>query len=281
MRLALMILCAACIAAAPSTQPSLSLQCETLAAEWRERFRAEHLTAIVSPPFVVAGDGGAARVRRYVDFTINASADALQRKFFDRGRPGDPILVLLFESDEPYRRLAKKWLGDDDISRFGYFRHDNIMVMNVGTGTGTLVHELTHALISPDFPAVPSWFNEGLGSLFEQCTLANGDIRGLVNWRLPDLQHAIRDDQLRSLAALIKDENFYNEEHVGLNYAQARYVLMFLQESDRLPRYYKLFRDTCADDATGLKQLKQIIAPQSLEQFEKDWRKWVLKLRFE
>jgi hypothetical protein len=270
-----------CLAAAPSTQPSLATKCESLRKKWDERLRQEKLATVVSPPFVVAGDGGAPRVQRYLDFTINAAADSLHRKFFDKAKPTEPILILLFESDGPYRRLAKKWFNDTDISRFGYFRHDNIMVMNVGTGTGTLVHELTHALIKPDFPEVPTWFNEGLGSLFEQCTLSDGDIRGLVNWRLPDLQAAIKRGKLRSLEELIKDDNFYDEAHVGLNYAQARYLLMSLQELGHLPAYYKSFRDTCADDPTGLKRLRAAIVPQSLEQFEADWRKWVLRQRFE
>ncbi len=163
---------------------------------------------MVSPPFIVAGDGDVDRVNHYLNSTIRAAADAMHKNFFDHAQPDKPIVILLFESDEPYRRLAKQWFGDEDISRFGYFRHDNVMLMNVGTGTGTLVHELTHALIKPDFPQVPSWFNEGLASLFEQCTLDNGDIRGLPNWRLPDLQNAIRKNELRSLEGMMSDNDF-------------------------------------------------------------------------
>jgi hypothetical protein len=262
---------------APSTQPTIEQQCESLRAKWADRLRVERMAVIVSPPFVVAGDGGEARLRGYVAHTIRAAADALHQKFFD-APPGEPVLILLFESDEPYRRLAKRWFGDTDVSRFGYFRHDNVMLMNVGTGTGTLVHELTHALIKPDFPDVPSWFNEGLGSLFEQCTLANGDIRGLENWRLPALQRAIRSDTLRPLSELIADDEFYNDARVGLNYAQARYLLMYLQDHGTLPAFYKRFRADHANDPTGLAALKATIAPKSLDELEKGWRAWVLRL---
>ena len=165
-------------AATAATQPTIDQKCQELAERWHDRFAAEHMTCIVSPPFVVAGDGGQRRLQGYVDHTILASAEALHEKFFDRARPNEPILILLFESAGSYNRLAKKWLGDQPTTPYGYFRRDNIMVMNVGTGTGTLVHELVHALIRPDFPDVPEWFNEGLGSLFEQCTLAHRDIRG-------------------------------------------------------------------------------------------------------
>ena len=276
-----LVACLFFLAASSTTKPTLDQQCRDVARSWQPRFVDEHMTSTVSLPFIVAGDGGEARVRRYLNNTILAATDAMQRKFFDRAKPQQPIVILLFESDEPYRRLAKKWFGDEDVSHFGYFRHDNVMLMNVGTGTGTLVHELTHALIRPDFPNVPSWFNEGLGSLFEQCTLADGDIRGLVNWRLPDLQRAIKRNELRSVEGLLKDNDFYGQELVGINYAQARYLLMYLQETGKLQRYYKLFRQTRDEDPTGLKQLKQIIAPRSLEDFESKWRKWVLLQRFE
>ena len=34
--------------------------------------------------------------------------------YFDK-EPDEPVLILLFESAEPYRRLAKKWFGDDEV----------------------------------------------------------------------------------------------------------------------------------------------------------------------
>ncbi len=157
---------------------------------------------------------------------------------------------------------------------------DNLMVMNVSTGTGTLVHELTHALIAPDFPKVPGWFNEGLASLYEQCSLGPDTITGHENWRLPALQRAIKADKLRSLEALINDPKFYRQDLVGLNYAQARYLMFYLQEKGLLKQYYTSFRDGSKDDPTGLETLKKLVAPRKLEDFEKEWRAWVLTLRF-
>jgi len=155
------------------------------------------------------------------------------------------------------------------------------MVMNVGTGTGTLVHEMTHALIKAGFSNVPSWFNEGLASLYEQCSFGpNETIRGLENWRLPALQKAIRADKLRPLSELIEDGNFYKEEMVGINYAQARYLMFYLQEKKLLAKYYQAFRDGAKDDSTGLETLKKTIGPQALGDFEKQWKAWVLTLKF-
>lgn len=263
---------------ASSTQPAMDAKTRGMLEQWKPKLEAEKLRFLIAPPFVIAGDGSMAQLRGYRHHTIVAAMQALEKAYFDRP-PQEPILILLFESDEPYRRLSKKWFGSGDVPHFGYYRHSQrVMVMNVATGTGTLVHELTHALIEPDFPGVPSWFNEGLASLYEQCVLEPDSIRGLVNWRLPALQKAIRENKLRSIEQLIGDNDFYRTDLVGLNYAQARYLLFYLQEKHLLRDFYRHFRDHVTDDPDGLKSLRQVISPQPLAEFEQDWRKWVLEL---
>ncbi len=116
--------------------------------------------------------------------------------------------------------------------------------------------------------------------IYEQSTLGPNSIRGLENWRLPALQEAIQADKLRPLQELIEDEHFYRKDLVGLNYAEARYLMFYLQKKKLLQKYYTEFRDNAKDDPSGLKTLQQIIAPQELEDFEKDWRRWVMQLRF-
>jgi hypothetical protein len=276
--LALLTCGGASVTSAP--RPTLEERCQALLAGWKRRFEAERLTSLVASPFVIAGDGGAARLQRYRDGTILAAARALRATYFKK-EPSAPILILLFESEAPYRRLAKQWFNDEDVAHFGYFRRsDHAMLMNVGTGTGTLVHELTHALMEPDFPEVPDWFNEGLASLYEQCSLDGDRITGHPNWRLPGLQKVLRAGTLRPLEALIKDGEFYNEERTGINYAQARYLMLYLQEQGLLSRYYQQLRAGHKNDPTGLGTLKKLVGPKTLEQFEKEWRAWVLTLRF-
>jgi hypothetical protein len=270
------------ISAAPVASPTMADKTMALQEQWKDRLAEEKLRAIAAPPFVIAGNGSADQLAAYRDGTILAAMHSLEATYFDTP-PTEPIIIFLFESEGPYKRLARKWFDDKDVPHYGFYRPgDRVMFMNVGTGTGTLVHELTHALIAPDFPDVPSWFNEGLASLYEQCSLGKDTITGHENWRLPALQKAIKAGTLRPLSELIEDPHFYREDLVGLNYAEARYLMFYLQEKGLLVRYYKEFRAAAKDDPTGLKTLQKIVAPKDkdLDAFEKEWRKWVLTLRF-
>jgi hypothetical protein len=263
-----------------AARDGIEAKSKALLAKWKDRFNAERFNASIAGPFVIAGDGSPARIARYRDNTVVAAQRALRAMFFTK-EPVEPVLILLFERAEPYKRLAKKWFNDDDVPHYGFFRRsEHVMLMNVGTGTGTLVHELVHALMAPDFPEVPDWFNEGLASLYEQCSISGDTITGHENWRLPDLQAAIRKDRLRSLSEMIEDPKFYGEELVGINYAQSRYLMLYLQEKGLLKDFYKRFRAAVKHDRSGLKTLKQILNTDNLAAFDKTWRKWVLALRF-
>jgi hypothetical protein len=266
--------------AGPASQPAIVARTDALVKEWKDRLTEENLRYLVCPPFVIAGAGTRGRLVRYRDGTVLAAARALRATYFEK-EPEQPVLILLFEDAKEYARLSKKWFDDEDVPHFGYYRHaDHVMVMNVGTGTGTLVHELTHALIAPDFPGVPSWFNEGLASLYEQSSIQGDRIEGLVNWRLPHLQKAIRAGKLRPFPELMADPHFYRNDLVGLNYAQARYLMLYLQEQHLLRSYYREFRDHAREDPTGVKSLEAVIAPQTLDAFEKEWRAWTRRPRY-
>jgi hypothetical protein len=267
-------------ASTPAESQGIETKSRALLAEWKARFDAEHFHYTAAGPFVIAGDGTEAQLARYRDGTVIAATRALQATYFDK-HPAEPVLILLFEKPEPYKRLAKKWFGDDDVPHFGFFRRaDRVMLMNVGTGTGTLVHEMVHALMAPDFPDVPDWFNEGLASLFEQCSLGTDTIIGHENWRLPDLQTAIRKKTLRPLGEMIQDEHFYDDAKVGINYAQARYLMFYLQQKGLLREFYRKFRGDVKDDPSGIKTLKAVLKTDDLDAFDKSWRTWVLTLRF-
>src|SRR5437763_11323240 len=95
-------------AGAASHRPGTDGACDALLAKWKPRFEKEKLASCAAPPFVIAADGGPARLAQYRDGTILAAARCLWSSLF-KARPSTPILILLFETEPPYRRLAKQW----------------------------------------------------------------------------------------------------------------------------------------------------------------------------
>jgi len=111
----------------------------------------------VERPFIIAGNVSRPDFNRIKNRTIVSSYQAFYRQFF-RVRPNYIITVFLFKDDPTYREYAKKLFGDEPTTPFGYYKRENhSLVMNIATGTGTLVHEMTHALVEADFPQIPAW----------------------------------------------------------------------------------------------------------------------------
>lgn len=237
---------------------------------------------VVEKPFVVLGDGGRAAVERSALATVRWSTDLLMRDYFEQAPIGIHE-VWLFKNKESYEGGTRRVFNDVPTTPFGYYtsRH-RALIMNIATGGGTLVHEIVHPFIAANFAASPSWFNEGLGSLYEQCRERDGRIVGLTNWRLKGLQEAIlakRTIPLEELVTTTRDE-FYGRGS-GLHYAMARYLCYWLQEHELLRRFYRSFVDRQKSDATGLATLKNVLGTTDLEAFQREWENFVSELRFE
>lgn len=268
-------------ATSPALQPSMDQQCQQLVDKWHPLILHGKLQVMVRPPFVVAGDCSDVRMRDLLDHTILGSQRAFNAMYFHK-EPSRPILILLYVAESNYRYAAANFLGDTDVSPYGYSRSDGILIMNISTGGGTLVHELFHALVAFDFPDIPRWYNEGMGSLYEQSQFTGDHIVGLPNWRLPALQKAIEAGTVRPLKDMIEDPEFYAKDRVGLNYAQARYLMQYLQEKQLLQQYYRDFHAAhdAGTDLTGYTTLLKTIAPMTEQELDATWHKWVLSLRF-
>lgn len=238
-------------------------------------------SAIVRCPFVIAGDLSDEQLDERYRHTIGPAARAMAASYFSTA-PHRPVTLLLFSGEESYNYYAAELYGEEGISVFGYYKPEQrTLVANIGTGGGTLVHELTHALADFDFPAMPDWFNEGLASLHEQCRIRDDEsgIDGLENWRLASLQQAIRQGRLRSLASLIGDDDF-RRHHVELNYAQARYFCLYLQRHGLLGEFYHRFRADHHDDPSGVQTALAVVPQDNWDDLDADFQQWVLQLEW-
>lgn len=231
-------------------------------------------------PFVVASNLDEAALDRVCKGSIEGCRAALAKQFFAKA-PERPTAIYLLAEADTYEAFCVQRTGRPPSTPYGFYRpsHREI-ICDVSTGTGTLVHEMVHALIAPDFPDVPAWMNEGIGSLFEQCGFREGELRGLPNWRLAGLKKAIAAGSLRSLDALMQlsDDDFYGRDS-GVNYAHARYFLLYLQERDELRDFYRAYRDGFKDDATGRAALAAATG-EGPAAHEKRFRAFVEGLRF-
>ena len=238
----------------------------------------------VATPFVIAGDVSPRSLDRYAGGTVLAPAEALWKGYF-RKKPDKVITVLLFADEKSYKLWARKLFNDTSLPHFGYYKPDKrTMVMNIATGGGTLVHELTHSLVVYDFPNLPTWFDEGFASLHEGCHIGRDTIIGLPNWRLPSLQKAVRGKTLRSLRDLITKRDFRGPLE-GLNYAQARYFVMYMQKQKLLKKFYRHLRGVYTaprakpTPQTDVQAVEHVFG-KKLEDVEKDFLKWVMTVRY-
>jgi hypothetical protein len=263
----------------PGARPATATRTERRADGMRRQLGPDFRVA-VEGPFAVAGDLAADDFERLRAGTIRWAYDRLTRDFFDGAPFAKSIAVYLFRDEESYRGHARRLFGDEPSTPYGYYSSRfEALVMNIATGGGTLVHEMVHPLLANDFPAVPSWFNEGLASLFEQCTERDGRIAGLVNWRLAGLQRGLAGRRLCPLSDLMSTttSQFYGDE-TGLNYAQARYLMYWLQERGVLRDYYRRFRGGHAGDPSGIRTLEHVLGDLSIDRVDAEWRRFVRTL---
>lgn len=240
-------------------------------------------TVLIQPPFIVAGDESADKVRERAVTIVRWAVDRLKRDFFEED-PDEIITIWLFKDHRSYATNTRRLFRVEHPSPYGYYSpSDRALIMNIGTGGGTLIHEIVHPYMRTNFPACPAWFNEGLGSLFEQCEDRDGRIRGLTNWRLPGLQDVIRRGKTIPIAKFVtmSDEVFYGDvSGYNRHYGQARYLCYYLQERGLLVDFYRRFVAHRHDDPTGLQTLKQVLGTDDLAKFQRQWEGFVLQLHF-
>jgi len=247
----------------------------------KKKLPAEGFTILIERPFVVIGDEKPEVLKYRARKTVRWAVDKLKQDFFKKDL--DEILdIWLFKDNESYRKHTKSIFNDDPTTPFGYYSpQHNALIMNIATGGGTLVHEIVHPFMRANFPACPAWFNEGIGSLYEQCREAGGHIHGSTNWRLAGLQKAIQAKQVPTFKKLTSttDLQFYSRDS-GTNYAHARYLCYYLQEQGLLVKFYHEFVANHKDDPTGYETLKKILETDDIDAFQKKWESFVLRLTF-
>jgi hypothetical protein len=247
----------------------------------KKRLPSNDFTVLVQPPFVVIGDGPAAEVQRRADDTVKWTVDKLKQDYFTKD-PKEIIDIWLFKDAQSYEKNTQLLFNEKPTTPYGYYSPDRrALIMNIGTGGGTLVHEIVHPYMEANFPACPPWFNEGMGSLYERVGEEDGHIYGYVNWRLPRLQKEIKEGHVPAFETLMAmDANTFYADSTGVHYAQSRYLCYYLQEKKLLVKFYKQFYANQKTDPSGFNTLKTVLNESNMVQFQKRWEKFVLGLSY-
>jgi hypothetical protein len=233
-------------------------------------------TRIVGP-FLVIADPGDTAFDHHAD-VIDWTTTRLERDF-DMRAPSEIVDVWLMGSDESYLAQSERLFHEAPSTPYGFFvPARRTMLMNIGTGGGTLVHEVVHPYLRASFPLCPAWFDEGLASLYERVVDRDGHLWGLPNWRLAGLQRVIRMGKLPTIARMTADSNqaFYDSP---TGYAEARYLCLYLQEKGLLRRFYAEYRAAHAADPTGFRTLSHVLGERDMARFQLTFEAWALGLR--
>ncbi len=104
---------------------------------------------------------------------------------------------------------------------------------------------------------------------------------GLTNWRLAGLQHAIRRGEVPRIEKLthLTDDAFYADDS-GVHYAEARYLLYYLQEKGLLREYYRRFLKNSARDPSGYETLVALLGERDMSAFQRRFERYVAGLSF-
>ncbi|MBM4157326.1 MAG: hypothetical protein FJ216_00905 [Ignavibacteria bacterium] len=221
-----------------------------------------------------------------IDKDIRNTIEGMKNGYITK-LPDKIIPVFIFEKYDDYKNFSVSTFGVDenDISPFGFYKiSKNIIVMRYVSWKGSIGHEVTHSLMLYDFPESPSWFEEGMASLNEKAVFKDGELTGQFSWRILSLRRAFDENTYTGLKELMNtnDEQFYGKK-TSFYYAQAMYLLLYLQEQGLLKKYYKEFKETVNSDKTGIKQLEKITKKslteidtdliEYIKSFKQEWKK--------
>jgi hypothetical protein len=198
---------------------------------------------------IVRGELSKSAQRDALHIADDVVAD-VARRFTRPAKHADASITLaLMPSDARFLAVARSAFGDEPPSTWGFYRPDaRIAIINWGQSVGNLRHELVHPLIADDFPDIPAWLNEGVAALYGTAKPTAHGFQFLVNYRLRDLQRAIKAGTLPTVRRLaLSSEADVHGATAPTYYAMARYTLLFVERQGKLGALYGELRDASGD----------------------------------
>ena len=220
---------------------------------------------------------------------IASYADAQRKTLLETPFPWN--LTILLPTVEDNKRLVAGHIGNRDPNKpntrdgnqtlIGLYEPAGHKLTALDRG-GVLLHEFTHALHHADQVAAgqthPPWVTEGFATLFESSLITASGLEPNTDLRLYWLQNAIRTKKTVPLETLFKMGQKAFMVQAEAAYAQSRYVMLYLHQKGRLREWYKRYKQTFAEDPSGVKALEAVLNG-NLPAIEKDWLEWAAALK--
>lgn len=209
--------------------------------------------------------------------TIAPAHDRLTREYFSSLTANTHIIPVYIVGSEytsdgfkTFTNYTKKVHMRPCGNRIGYYNpYDKSLMVWLSSGEGTLVHELTHALMDVHYPNPPHWLAEGISALQEQTYQG----KPMNNWRLNYI-----DFTLSKFKSYIKVTELLKAEADGTGYhdvmldAYSRYFCLFLYEQKVLFAVYKEMAAGNLQDGQSV-VLKRLNV--SVEELQRQWECWM------
>lgn len=234
--LAALVLCAAPVESAPDPAAVIE-RLPVLGTVARGRTRV-----------VVRGEVSQRRAREVLAVVDDVVQDVQRRLTAPSATPDRDITLCLLPDAARLRQVAMAAFGEV-ISDLGFYRPDHrIAFANLGNSIGNLRHELVHSLIGDDFPRIPAWLTEGIASLYGTAKAGRHGFEFLVNYRLRDLQSALKAGDLPTIDELAASTPVdVRGPRAMVWYALARYVLLYVDRAGKLGEMYGKLRAAAGD----------------------------------
>jgi hypothetical protein len=197
---------------------------------------------------IVRGELSKSAQRDALRITDEVVADVARRFTRSAKHPDAAVTLCLLPTEQRFVAIARSF-GEEPPSTWGFYRPDHrIAIINWGQSVGNLRHELVHPLIADDFPDIPAWLNEGVAALYGTAKPTAHGFEFLVNYRLRDLQRAIKAGTLPTVRELaLSTEPDVHGATAPTYYAMARYVLLFVERKGKLAALYGELRVASGD----------------------------------
>ena len=224
---------------------------------------------------------------RKLIFATNQSLEILQRmkdhlfRFADSqwkmlwdNRPSSYITVVC-----PDKTAFRKIVPNPSI---GGFYNPGSKILICGDIGLTLDHEFTHALHFADQEAkrmsAPIYIIEGFSTLFESTGFVGDKLKPrLISGRFNAIRRAT--EQGRHIP-WEQFRNYKQSQYGGFQYAQGRYLMVYIYENDKLKKWYDTYCETYQQDKSGKVAWEKVFG-KSFSEIEQEWVTWMNGLKFE